>query len=208
MELYCLQTSDTAHLFALYSSFYYLQHHFFKNNRSQMSTLCFWCQVENTMDCFLIFNIPTIIPEILTFLWWRTLRHFGSEASYGVCTHTSALLPVTWGFRGDKGEAPALLPGRAVVFCSWLLVLDTASAPCCSLTSGWGLWYLVCQTTYTVIDCSKTLSEAGCEILLPQASWNSVSVCQCWNCHLENSACLWVNLTKPLFSWSLAIERW
>lgn len=139
MELYRLQISTTAHLFALYNSSYYLQYPF-SYGRLQMSTLCFWCQVENTMDCSLTFNIPKIIPEILTFLWWRTLRRLQSEALKSLTWDLHPHLcpsACSLGLQGRTGKRPLpCLPGHAIVLCSWLLVPGMATGPCFSLTSG------------------------------------------------------------------------
>lgn len=163
----------TAHLFAFCNSSYYLQYPF-SYDRLQMSPLWFWCQVENTMDCSLTFKIPKIIPEILTFLCWHTLRHLGSEAlknlTWDLHTH---LCPSAFSLGLDRGEAPAL--PSWLCHCPWLLaprpwhshwplllpvlrlgvMLPGLSNNCCSLhshglfqNSPWGwMWFLLPQTS-------------------------------------------------------------
>lgn len=206
MDLYCLQTSTTDQLLALSNSFYHLCYPF-SYDRLQKPTLCFWCKVENTMDCSLTFNIPTINPEILTFLWWHTVKHLGSEAlksfTWGLHPH---LCPSACGLglQGRTGERPHYCP-LLLAPSPWHshvslpdvrlgVMLPGLPKNCYSLHSHWFLQNCLWGWTW---------------FLLPQASWNfTVSLCQCWNCHLENSRCLWGSLNKPLFSCSLAIERW
>lgn len=134
MELYCLQTWTTSHLFAFCNiSFNIL---FLMTD----VTLCFWWQVENTTDCSLTFNIPKIISEVLTFLWWHTLRHFGSEALKSLTWNLHPHLcpsACSLGLQGRTEERPLpCLSGCAVVLCSWLPVPGTATVTCCSLRLG------------------------------------------------------------------------